>query len=265
MVVLALQAADVAHLEVDNLNVVRHVGRLIDGNPQSCSVELLKDGDFILLIDRMLGKVAGVRFVLARSRGLQMRVWLGMVRFLGSIGLAMILLMGVAPSINLFGVCNRWFPESLSLHRFFIAICRAAVNHVDGVGNALDPLGWWGGGLPKRCRLIHAVRDRTFLPGLAHFGALVRSLCPLPGGLGRFVPCTIGANHCGLRHIGSEKCGHEPSSRPREAASVRFLNDLVLLFLAPSRACCCPFTGYLASSELCHQVCLCGSYLEVTP
>ena len=33
-------------------------------------------------------------------------------------------------------------------------------------------------------------------------GALVRSLCTLPGGLGRFVPCGIGANHCRLRHIG---------------------------------------------------------------
>ena len=33
-------------------------------------------------------------------------------------------------------------------------------------------------------------------------GALMRSLCLLPGGFGRFVPCSIGANHCGLRHIG---------------------------------------------------------------
>ena len=36
-------------------------------------------------------------------------------------------------------------------------------------------------------------------------GALMRSLCFLPGGLGRFVPCSIGANHCRLRHIGWEK------------------------------------------------------------
>ena len=35
-------------------------------------------------------------------------------------------------------------------------------------------------------------------------GALMRSLCFLPGGLGRFVPCSIGANHCRLRHIGWE-------------------------------------------------------------
>ena len=36
----------------------------------------------------------------------------------------------------------------------------------------------------------------------------MRSLCLLPGGLGRFVPCSTGANHCRLRHIGWEKCGH---------------------------------------------------------
>ena len=33
-------------------------------------------------------------------------------------------------------------------------------------------------------------------------GALMRSLCLLPGGLVRFVPCSIGANHCRLRHNG---------------------------------------------------------------
>ena len=38
--------------------------------------------------------------------------------------------------------------------------------------------------------------------------AVMRSLCWLPGGLGRFVPCSIGANHCRLRHLGWEKCGH---------------------------------------------------------
>ena len=36
-------------------------------------------------------------------------------------------------------------------------------------------------------------------------GALMRSLCLLPGALGRFVPCSIGANHCRLRHIGWER------------------------------------------------------------
>ena len=45
------------------------------------------------------------------------------------------------------------------------------------------------------------------------------------GGLVRFVPCTIGANHCSLRHIGWEKCGHGLTSRSRESASEPFLNE----------------------------------------
>ena len=39
-------------------------------------------------------------------------------------------------------------------------------------------------------------------------GALMKSLCSLPCGLGWFVPCAVGANHCRLRHIGWEKSGH---------------------------------------------------------
>ena len=34
-------------------------------------------------------------------------------------------------------------------------------------GTAPDPLVWSAGALPKRRRLVHAVRDRTFLPGPA--------------------------------------------------------------------------------------------------
>ena len=60
-------------------------------------------------------------------------------------------------------------------------------------------------------------------------GALMRSLSLLPGGLRRFVPCSIGANHCRLRHIGWEKCGHGLTSRPRESASELFLVSFGIL------------------------------------
>ena len=53
-VILALQSTGAVHLGVDNLSVVRHVGRLLDGRPGSVLFELLKDGDLLLLIDRML-------------------------------------------------------------------------------------------------------------------------------------------------------------------------------------------------------------------
>ena len=53
-VILALQANDGVHLEVNNLNVVRHVGRFSDGRTTSRPAELVKDGDLLLLIERML-------------------------------------------------------------------------------------------------------------------------------------------------------------------------------------------------------------------
>ena len=64
----------------------------------------------------------------------------------------------------------------------------------------------------------------------------MRSLCLLPGGLQRFVPCSIGANHWRLRHIGWEKCGHGLTSRPRESASELFLNEVLGLFRYPPKS-----------------------------
>ena len=47
----------------------------------------------------------------------------------------------------------------------------------------------------------------------AYFGALMWSLCSLPGERGRFVRCSICADHCWLRHIGWETCGHGAPQR----------------------------------------------------
>ena len=66
---------------------------------------------------------------------------------------------------NLSGVCGRWYLVLLDLHRFFIAISRAVVNHEGRDGTAPVPLVWFDGAHPKRRRLVHAVRDRAFLPG----------------------------------------------------------------------------------------------------
>ena len=67
-------------------------------------------------------------------------------------------------------------------------------------------------------------------------GALMRSLCLLPGELRRLVPWSIGANQCRLRHIGWEKCGHGLTSRLRESASELFLDELLGLFRYPSKS-----------------------------
>ena len=66
---------------------------------------------------------------------------------------------------NLSGVCSRSYPVLLDLHRFFNAVSRAVVNHDGGPGTAPDPLVWSAGALHQRRRLVHAVRDRAFLPG----------------------------------------------------------------------------------------------------
>ena len=52
-VVFALQAANAVHLGVDNLNVVRHVGRLLDGLSGVRPLYLVEDGDLIILIRKV--------------------------------------------------------------------------------------------------------------------------------------------------------------------------------------------------------------------
>ena len=54
---------------------------------------------------------------------------------------------------NFAGVCGRWYPVVLVLHRFLIAICRAVVNHVGGDGAAPDPLVWSAGALPQEAQV----------------------------------------------------------------------------------------------------------------
>ena len=69
------------------------------------------------------------------------------------------------PGVTLSGVCGRWYPVLLDLHRFFIAISWPVVNHDGNGGTAPDPMVWFAGALPKRRRIVHGVRDLAMLPG----------------------------------------------------------------------------------------------------
>ena len=69
---------------------------------------------------------------------------------------------------NLSGVCRRWYPVVLLLHRFFIAVSRAVVNCDDSSSLAPHPLVWSAGGLPKRRRIADIVRDVALLPCPLH-------------------------------------------------------------------------------------------------
>ena len=156
--------------------VVRHIGRILDGRPPSRPFELLPDGDLLFLIGSML-RIRGlgsVRISKVKGHADEAMVRTGAVRGLDKLGNdgadeAADFGRGRVPwwiidaRRNLSGVCSRWRPIVLVLHRFFIAISRALVNHGDGTGTALDPLVWSAGRAPKRRRV--AVRNRAFLPG----------------------------------------------------------------------------------------------------
>ena len=155
-VILALQSSGAVHLGVDNLGVVRHVGQLLAGRRSSVPFELVHDGDLLLLIDRML-HLHGLDTVrITKVKGHADEVWFSMVGCGRLIGLVIILLMrllilGVGGLVILssmrdviclgFVVC--WYPVSLDLHRFFIAISRAVVDHDGNDGTVHDPLVCW--------------------------------------------------------------------------------------------------------------------------
>ena len=177
-VILALQTSRAVHLGVDNLGVVRHVGRLLSDCRDSKPFELVNDGCLLLLIDRMIQQRGLDTVCISKFKGHadEDMVLHGRVRREDKLGndaadeAADFGRRRVSPAVidarrNLSGVCGRWYPVILDLHRFFIAVSRAVVNHDGGPGTAPDPIVWSAGALHKRRRLVHAVRDRAFLPG----------------------------------------------------------------------------------------------------
>ena len=297
-VVLALQATNAVHLGVDNLNVVRHVGRLLHDLSSVRPLELVDDGDLIILIRKLLSIRGEGTVCISKAKGHadESLVRNGQVRALDRYGnsradeAADFGRRRVWPDVadarrNLSGVCRQWYPVVQVLHRFsLLSLVLSSTVMISGL--APHPLFWSAGGLPKRRRITDIVRDVALLPGPLHLwdsgwvrvfrvvitaedggisyvellilyelwagerfqfekavprckrvdrpisvsavplgpgidirrscrvlGAMLRALCILPGGLGRFLPCATGANHSKLRHIGWVKSGHGLTSR----------------------------------------------------
>ena len=53
--------------------------------------------------------------------------------------------------------------------------------------------------------------------GCRFVSCLVRALSELPGGMGRFLPCGVGAHMSRLRHLGWNQCSHGLFSRSLES------------------------------------------------
>ena len=134
-VILAFQSSDAVHVGVDNLGVVRHVGRLLDNRYCSSPSELVTDGDLLVVFRRMLdirGRNA-VRITKIKGHADEAMVLDGRVRDLDRIGnnaadeAADFGRRTGGNSVidarrNPSGVCGRWYPVILDLHRFFFSL-----------------------------------------------------------------------------------------------------------------------------------------------
>ena len=140
-VVLALQTSRAVHLGVDNLGVVRHVDRLLRGCRGPRPFQPVNDGDLLLLLEHMLNRrgLDTVQVSKVKGHADDAMVLHGQVRQddrLGNdaadeaadFGRRRVSLAVIDARRNLSGVCGRWYPFILDLHRFFIAIARAVVN-----------------------------------------------------------------------------------------------------------------------------------------
>ena len=166
-VVLALQATSAVHLGVDNLNVVRHVSRILALSPGIRPFELFVDGDLVSLIANLLRKWGSdtVQITKAKGDADDDMVRTGKVRALGKA------CNDFADKVADFGrrrlpaevidarrcylaACSDWYPLVYDLHRYFIAIARAVVNEDGYGGSAPHPIVWDRERQPKRIRAL---------------------------------------------------------------------------------------------------------------
>ena len=159
---LAMQAYWPCHLGIDNLNVARSIGRLLDRDSFGRPLPLVKDGDLIALAQytiRIRGRET-VRVTKAKGHAGDVDVQQGRVRLLDQQGNAE---ANAAADLGrrrqsevlidarrrLLKARSLWYPIMLVLHRFMVAVAWVAVNHDGRGGTAPDPLVWKQEGRPK--------------------------------------------------------------------------------------------------------------------
>ena len=178
-VILALQASCGVHLGVDNLNVVRHVGRMLDDNLGTQPFQVIPDGDLLCLVHHMLllQGLDTVKVTKVKGHASEDMVVDGRVRDLDRLGnraadeaadfgRRRVPVRVIDARMNFVGVCNRWYPVVCHFHRFFCGYCQGCSQYDDSGGAAPNPLVWSAGSLPKRKGVVDAVRNFAFLPGL---------------------------------------------------------------------------------------------------
>ena len=138
--IIALQTYWPCHLGVDNLNVARSGGRLLDHGCLAKPLPLVKDGDLVAIAQYMI-QVRGqdtVRVTKVTWHATEMVVQQGRVREEDRLGNAEAdtaadlgrrhqseLVMNVGRALH--NARDHWYPFILQLHRFMVAVSRVAV------------------------------------------------------------------------------------------------------------------------------------------
>ena len=177
--IVALQAYWPCHLGIDNLNVVRSIGQLLDADCLSKPLSLVKDGDLVALVQYMI-RTRGrdtVRVTKVKGHAKDDDVQHGRVRLLdqqGNVEADTAADLGrrhqtevlIDARRRLLQARGYWYPIMVDLHRFMVAIARVSVNHDGRGGTAPDPLVWDQGSKPKVRKLaIRVTVDLASLPG----------------------------------------------------------------------------------------------------
>ena len=174
--IVALQANWPCHLGIDNLNVARSIGRLLDFDCLTKPLLLVKDGDLIALVQYMirtrLRETVRVTKVMEHAKDVDVQQ--GRVRLVDQHGNAE---ADAAADLGrrhqsealidarrrlLQALCH-WYPIMIDLHRFMIAVARVSVNHDGKGGTAPDPLVWDQGSRPKVRKLWSTWFSEEFL------------------------------------------------------------------------------------------------------
>ena len=179
---VALQAYWPCHLGIDNLNVARSVGRLLDHGCLTKPLPLVKVGDLVALAQCMIHTRCRdtVRVTKVKGHATDSDVALGRVRLEDNVGNADAdaaadlgrrhqseLLLDARSS--LLEVRTHWDPIVLQLHRFVIAVARVAVNHDGKWGSAPDPLVWDQGVGRRHAGLTFALMSILLLSWSSRF------------------------------------------------------------------------------------------------
>ena len=131
------------------------------------------------------------------------------------IGLWMLVLLGVCglSYLELLILYEQWAGKRLVLEKA-VPSSRRAGRPISVSAVLVGP----GNDILRTCRFL---------------GSVLRFLDRLRGSLGRFLPCWIRANHCGVQDVGWDKCGHGLYFPSWGDADPGFLDLLLLVVGVP--------------------------------